>query len=355
MSIRYINQSAPFWDFIANLEAQGTDHPLFAANANANANNRDHAAGGGGESSGEENPWAAFGGWGRGGPPFGRHHGGGPPHGGPHGHRHRGPPGPPHGGDHASPPPADYDMAEASPDTVAGEGGDPPTSVPGEQARGAGGNDDKARGPCGAHRRRHGGHGHGQGHWGGRRGGRGFGRGGPWGMGGPAGLFPGAGVPGGMPGGMPFGLGNLAELFQSHLFGENGNAGEGNAEGARDVNTTDFKPDVDVFDTESAFVIHVSLPGAKKEDVGVNWDEGKSELSIGGVVYRPGNEELLNMLAMDERKVGVFDRKVRLGSRANPAQVDKEAIAAKLEDGILRVTVPKMEGEFVDVRKVDIE
>ena len=43
------------------------------------------------------------------------------------------------------------------------------------------------------------------------------------------------------------------------------------------------------------------------------------------------------------------------GSRANPAQVDIEGIAAKLEDGVLRVTVPKMNGEFVEVRKVDVE
>jgi HSP20 family protein len=117
----------------------------------------------------------------------------------------------------------------------------------------------------------------------------------------------------------------------------------------------DFTPDADIFDTPSSFIVHVSLPGAKKEDVGVNWDAEKSELSIAGVIYRPGDEEFLKTLAMDERKVGPFERKIRLGTRANPAQIDAEGITAKLEDGILRVDVPKLEQDFVDVKKVDIE
>jgi len=137
-------------------------------------------------------------------------------------------------------------------------------------------------------------------------------------------------------------------MFQSQLFGED-------KERSGESEETNFRPDVDVFDTPDAFVVHVSLPGAKKEDIGVNWDDSKSELSIGGVVYRPAEEEMLSHLAMNERKVGVFDRKVRLGSRANPAQVDAEGITAKMEDGVLRVTVPKMDADFVEVRKVDIE
>jgi len=117
----------------------------------------------------------------------------------------------------------------------------------------------------------------------------------------------------------------------------------------------DFKPAADVFDTEDAYIVHVSLPGAKKEDVGVNWDSDKSELSVAGVIYRPGSEEFLKTLALDERKVGVFERKVRLGSRVSPAQVDVDGISAKMEDGILMVTIPKEDKDFVDVKKVDIQ
>ncbi|KAK8177561.1 HSP20-like chaperone [Phyllosticta citrichinensis] len=116
----------------------------------------------------------------------------------------------------------------------------------------------------------------------------------------------------------------------------------------------EFKPEADVFDTETSYVIHLSIPGAKKEDVGLSWDAEKSEISVSGVVHRPGDEELLKTLALNERKVGAFDRKIRLGSRANPAQVDSDAITAKLEDGILKVEVPKLDKDYVEIKKVDI-
>jgi HSP20 family protein len=136
------------------------------------------------------------------------------------------------------------------------------------------------------------------------------------------------------------GFGFLSELFQPQAGADQ---------------QGDFKPEVDVFDTESVFVVHISLPGAQKDDIGVSWDAEKSELSIAGVVHRPGDEELLKTLALDERKVGAFDRKVRLGTRAHPAQIDVDGITAKLENGILLVEVPKLNGEFVEIKKVDIE
>ena len=152
--------------------------------------------------------------------------------------------------------------------------------------------------------------------------------------------------PWGPRGGFPMGgLGGLANMFQDNWFGEE----------TKKAGAEEFTPDVDVFDTPESFVIHVSLPGAKKEDVGVNWDADKSELSIAGVVYRPGDEELLKHLAMDERKVGAFEKKVRLGSRANPAQVDIDSISARMEDGVLRVDVPKLDSGYVEIKKVDIE
>ncbi|KAF2461859.1 HSP20-like chaperone [Lineolata rhizophorae] len=144
----------------------------------------------------------------------------------------------------------------------------------------------------------------------------------------------------------------LAEFLQNNVFGA---GAAGPESGAKEGAAADFTPEADVFDTPAAFVVHISLPGAAKEDVDVSWDAEKSELRVAGVVYRPGDEELLKTLAMDERKVGPFEKKVRLGSRANPANVDVEGITAKLENGVLRVDVPKLDGEYVEVRKVDVE
>ena len=111
---------------------------------------------------------------------------------------------------------------------------------------------------------------------------------------------------------------------------------------------SDFEPRCDIFDTASEYVIHLSLPGAKKEDVGVDWDGENSVLRIAGVVHRPGaDEELLSKLVVDQRKreVGVFEKSIRLGTRRDPASIDVAGISAKMTDGVLIVKVPKVEVE----------
>ena len=146
----------------------------------------------------------------------------------------------------------------------------------------------------------------------------------------------------------------MASFFCDHPLGQflrqfQPQAGPGGTDESKD-----FQPLVDVFTTTSAYHVHISLPGAKKEDVGVSYDAEKSELSVAGVVYRPGDEELLKHLDLAERKVGAFERKVKLGNERYPAEVDAESITAKLEDGILRVEIPRVEKDYVDVKKVDI-
>ncbi|KAK7534869.1 HSP20-like chaperone [Phyllosticta citribraziliensis] len=319
-SIRYVNQTAPFWDFVANLENQGTTHPFFTSRSGDNQNTSD-----------DERPWGPWGarfhpfmgpgcptGWARGphppSPPRAPH---GPGH---HHHPPPPPPPPPHGFPHPPPPPphpegfsADVkgDQDRAGSPTPENDGPAPPYAEA-----------ESSSAPYGHHV-----HPHQRGH--GRRGGRR----GPWGRASWAGA--------------PFDLSGFSDLFQRQLFGEQG-------DGERDAMQGEFKPEADVFDTETAYVIHLSIPGAKKEDVGLSWDAEKSEISVSGVVHRPGDEELLKTLALNERKVGAFDRKIRLGSRANPAQVDSDAITAKLEDGILKVEVPKLDKDYVEIKKVDI-
>jgi HSP20 family protein len=108
----------------------------------------------------------------------------------------------------------------------------------------------------------------------------------------------------------------------------------------------DFEPRADIFDTPAHYMIHLSLPGAKKEDLGVDWDGENSTLRIGGVVHRPGvDEATLKLLALDGRKgeVGVFEKKIHLGTRRDPAKIDIAGITAKMTDGVLIVKVPKIE------------
>jgi HSP20 family protein len=148
---------------------------------------------------------------------------------------------------------------------------------------------------------------------------------------------------------------NLAE-FLNNLGNRLGVDLSGAAEGLglerfnvpRSNNDTDFEPRADVFDTAAQYVIHLSLPGAKKEDIGVDWDGENSVLRIAGVVHRPGaDEELLKHLAVDGRKreVGVFEKSIRLGTKRDPAAIDVAGISAKMSDGVLVVKVPKVEVE----------
>lgn len=122
-----------------------------------------------------------------------------------------------------------------------------------------------------------------------------------------------------------------------------------------DDTESSFTPPIDVFSTETAYVLHIALPGAKKDDVGVNWDAEKGVLNVAGVVYRQGEEEFLKTLSQSERKVGMFERSVKLPpGNEEKEEVDGDSITAKLEDGVLVVTVYKVEKEWTEVKKVDI-
>jgi HSP20 family protein len=351
-SINYMNNgSAPFWDFLASLEQQDSTRPSFTQNRNGQ-NEPEHSE----RREGNQplNPFEAWG-WDN---IFG---GAGIPHRGPP--PPSGPAGSPHRQEENAGEKNDEKNDEKSQekhdsndnnDTGEGPSGQSGSDNDGGCPRGWGGH-----GRCGGRRGRHGPgrhegfarhhspHGH-HGHHGprGSRGPRGpphhgaQGRHGPWGR--------------GPPFGMPFFDNSfdpaaLAAHFWERFTDEHPSTNKDTKE------TGDFTPEADVFDTDAAFVVHIALPGAKKEDVGVNWDTEKSELSIAGVIYRPGDEAFLKTLALNERKVGPFERKIRLGTRANPAQIDADGISAKLEDGVLRVEVPKMDSGFVEVRKVDIE
>lgn len=119
-----------------------------------------------------------------------------------------------------------------------------------------------------------------------------------------------------------------------------------------------FTPPVDVFNTEKAYVLHFALPGASKEDVGVHWDPERSSLTVAGVVYRPGDEELVRSLVTSERSVGMFERRIELPPAGSDKkdEVDGLGITAKMENGILVVTVPKMERDsWTEIHKVDVE
>jgi len=92
-----------------------------------------------------------------------------------------------------------------------------------------------------------------------------------------------------------------------------------------------WSPAVDVEETDESFVVEAELPGVRREDITVEMRD--DELAIHGEVVE---RERAGILRRRTRRTGRFDYRVVL-----PGAVDDDAVAAKLQDGVLRVVVPK--------------
>ena len=96
-----------------------------------------------------------------------------------------------------------------------------------------------------------------------------------------------------------------------------------------------FSPTVDLVETENQFEVTVDLPGLKPEEVNVELKNG--DLWISGKRDEEKEEDGKTYHRL-ERHYGEFRRVLRL-----PNTISEEGIDAHFEDGVLKVTVPKME------------
>ncbi len=94
-----------------------------------------------------------------------------------------------------------------------------------------------------------------------------------------------------------------------------------------------FNPAVDIFEEEDAIVLSAELPGMKAEDVHVHVENQVLTLSGERKLEREEQKEGYHRV---ERSYGTFTRSFTL-----PKHVDAENIEAKLEDGVLRLRLPK--------------
>lgn len=104
--------------------------------------------------------------------------------------------------------------------------------------------------------------------------------------------------------------------------------GEGTREGVY------FKPDVDIFETDEALTVVADLPGTTAEDIEIDLRENM--LTLTGVVSS-GLEQNWQPL-YTEYETGHFTRRFRLGQH-----IDQAEISATINDGVLRLTLPKAE------------
>jgi HSP20 family molecular chaperone IbpA len=104
-----------------------------------------------------------------------------------------------------------------------------------------------------------------------------------------------------------------------------------------------FTPAVDIFETEAAITVLADMPGVKAE--GVTIDLRENVLSLDGTVSAIESEK--EQVLVHEYDTGSFHREFRLSNL-----IDQTKIDAAMEDGVLRLTLPK--AEAAKPRKIEV-
>jgi HSP20 family protein len=97
-----------------------------------------------------------------------------------------------------------------------------------------------------------------------------------------------------------------------------------------------WRPLTDIHETKDAYVFKVDLPGFKKEDINVEFTG--DTLIMRGERKQEEEETKNENCHRLERSYGVFERSFTI-----PKNVDPKKIEAELKDGILQLSIPKVE------------
>jgi len=95
-----------------------------------------------------------------------------------------------------------------------------------------------------------------------------------------------------------------------------------------------FVPSADIYETQDALTVILEMPGVEKSNVDVRVEDGV--LSVVGKLDLSKYQGLQPLYI--EYNVGHYSRSFQLSSK-----VDQSKIAAELKDGVLSLTLPKVE------------
>jgi len=98
-------------------------------------------------------------------------------------------------------------------------------------------------------------------------------------------------------------------------------------------NVKSFIPAIDIAEEKDKFVLHVSVPGMKKEDFRIEVKDNR--LNISGERQWKEEQKDKNWTRV-ESSYGRFSRSLTL-----PETVKRDSITAEYQDGILHLTLPK--------------
>ena len=102
---------------------------------------------------------------------------------------------------------------------------------------------------------------------------------------------------------------------------------------------------IDIEETDSEFRVEAELPGVKKEEIDLGIEDDSLCISVNH--SEEVSQDSKNYIHR-ERRLSSMSRRVRL------ANAKLDGITAKLEEGVLTVTVPKEE-KANNARKIEIE
>lgn len=106
-------------------------------------------------------------------------------------------------------------------------------------------------------------------------------------------------------------------------------------------------PRVDVYQTDTDVVVKAEVPGVSREDINVYVDENSIRLSG----HTRKNEDFKDEnIYRTERYYGSFSRTIPL-----PVEIKSDQAKAEYKDGILSITVPKLEPSQSKGRRIDIQ
>jgi HSP20 family protein len=104
--------------------------------------------------------------------------------------------------------------------------------------------------------------------------------------------------------------------------------------GVGHTSTEEWSPQLDLYETDTAFILEADLPGVKKQAVTVAVENGDLLLQGQRSFERVTTE---GSFYCRERRAGHFVRRLRL-----PASVNQEQVRAEFRNGVLRVTLLKL-------------
>ena len=134
------------------------------------------------------------------------------------------------------------------------------------------------------------------------------------------------------------GFRSLFDLFNEPFFNDN-------FPSLNHFGTTSFK--VDVKDTGDAYELTADLPGMKKEDITLHYENNYLTISAGKDESREEKDEKGNYIRR-ERSVGTMSRSFYIDN------IDEAKVTAEFKDGVLRVDMPKA-AEVQHTKRIEIK